>query len=117
MHGVQTMTPRDSAPLVCIHWRDARHATNQWQYLGDYRPQECIEVMSVGWMIQDDDEAKVLSQSLAGVDDEATELQVAGLKVIPTSAVISIDVIAETERLFPPERNQAPSGRDLEAVG
>lgn len=96
--------------LVLVRWRDARHATNQWLALSAYEPMACVEVMTVGWIVQDDADVLVVAQSMGDVDEDDEYLQVAGLKLIPKSAVISVETLTE-------ERKPAAETRPLEVVG
>lgn len=91
------MINRNNAPLVCVHWMDARHASNAWQFLCDYQVMDCVHVMTVGWLVQDGVTAKVVAQSMTDIDGDDDDVQVAGLKVIPASAVVRIELLAETE--------------------
>lgn len=73
---------------MMITWMDSRQADGKWWWLSDYSAPEPVTAHSVGWMVQDDADAKVLAQSRAPDGDDA---QVAGLKVIPTRSVVKIE--------------------------
>lgn len=81
-------------PLVIVTWEDSRQSEGKWQWLSDFKPREPVTVQSVGWLIQDDADAKVLAQSLAPDGDD---VQAAGLKTIPTRCVVKIERLTEVE--------------------
>lgn len=77
-----------SAPkLVLIVWVDSRQPTASWQRVSDLGYLSECRCTSVGFLIRDDADAKVLAASVA---DEGDELQASGVFVIPTKAVISL---------------------------
>lgn len=80
--------------LVIVTWEDSRQTDGAWQWLSAYKPREPVTVQSVGWLIQDDEQSKVLAQSLAPDDDD---VQAAGVKTIPTRCVLKIERLAEVE--------------------
>lgn len=97
-----------NCPLVRVEWLDSSQPIASWKFLVDYRndttkPNQCS---SVGWMIRDDDELKVLAANFGGVqntrDPECT-LQACGVIRIPTCCVISIHQLNERgdKQLFP----------------
>lgn len=81
--------------LVMVTWMDSRQTDGAWQWLSNYEKLSPVEVVSVGWLIQDDSAVKVLAQSLA---PDGGNMQVAGRKVIPTCSVQKIETLAEDER-------------------
>lgn len=80
--------------LVLITWEDSRQSDGSWQWLSSFATREPVMVHSVGWLIQDGADAKVLAQSLAPDGDD---VQAAGLKTIPTRCVTKIDRLAEVD--------------------
>ena len=74
-------------PLVSIEWVDSGQPIPGWQWLEEIerrRPHKCV---SVGFLVQDDEETKVLAPNLGsscGGDDWD---QASGLITIPTAAV------------------------------
>lgn len=71
-----------------VTWVDSRQSDGKWSWLSAYSAREPVTVYSVGWMVQDDAEVKVLVQSLAPDGDD---VQAAGLKAIPTRSVVKIE--------------------------
>lgn len=76
-------------PLVAIEWIDSGQPIPGWQWLeglAERRPHRCV---SVGFLIQDGAEAKVLAPNL-GASNEREWDQASGLITIPTPAVTKI---------------------------
>ena len=75
---------------MLIEWVDSRQPTASWQRVAhlDYLS-EC-HCTSVGFLIRDDAQAKVLSATIA---DEGDELQATGVFVIPAAAVLSVKLL------------------------
>lgn len=82
--------------LVMITWIDSGQADGAWQWLSDYQAVGPVEAVSVGWLIQDDDQVKVITQSLAPSPD-GEDCQAAGRKMIPTCCVKRIDSLFEAD--------------------
>ncbi len=80
--------------LVIVTWVDSRQAEGAWRWLSEYARQTPVTVQTVGWLIQDDDDAKVLVQSLGADGDD---VQYAGRKVIAAAAVLRIEPLAEVD--------------------
>lgn len=62
----------DRRPLVKIEWLDSSQPVASWKFLTEYRdnPGRPLKCESVGWMIQDDDDLKVLVANFGGVENE-----------------------------------------------
>ena len=88
----------EDCPLVIVTWVDSAQATPGWEFVSDYRPRAPIRCASVGWLMQDDDEAVVLAQSCGDID-EVYGAQAAGLKTIPKVAVSGIQHLTEIEEV------------------
>lgn len=80
--------------LVIVTWEDSRQTDGAWQWLSAYKPREPVTVQSVGWLIQDDEQSKVLAQSLAPDDDD---MQASGIKIIAARSVVKIERLAEVD--------------------
>ena len=78
-----------------ITWLDSRQTDGAWQWLSQFEKLTPVEVVSVGWLIQDDDQVKVLAQSMAPDGDN---LQTAGRKAIPANCVKKIEPLIESEQ-------------------
>ena len=73
-------------PLVLVELEDSVQASHGWQWLSDANIQNITNCSSVGFLIKDDDEAKVLVANFGDMD--TGHEQVMGLIKIPTRAVI-----------------------------
>ncbi|MGE3229263.1 MAG: hypothetical protein AB7J30_07485 [Hyphomicrobium sp.] len=80
--------------LVIIRWQDSRQPCGQWRYLATLPEQKPVEVASVGWLIKDTDEIKVLAQNIGDLASPENA-QASGIMTIPTRCVLSIETLAE----------------------
>jgi hypothetical protein len=74
-------------PLVLIEWVDSGQPIPGWQWLDmieEKKPHRCV---SVGFLVQDDESAKVLVPNLGASDGGSGFDQASGLTTIPTAAV------------------------------
>lgn len=83
------------AALVLVEWMDSRRPDAGWKHLGDAQDWTAVKCASVGWLVADDKEKKVLAPNMADIDD-ASNMQLAGEIVIPTSCVLSVKRLTET---------------------
>ncbi len=80
--------------LVIIRWQDSRQPCGQWRYLSSLPEQKPVEVASVGWLIKDTDEIKVLCQNIGDLASPENA-QASGIMTIPTRCVLSIETLSE----------------------
>jgi len=81
--------------LVKIDWIDSRSPTNRWEHLSELEANIC-HCSSVGYLIKDTDELKVIAANLADIDDTES-LQASAVKAIPSCCVTRIvDLIERT---------------------
>ena len=89
--AADTGTPMPTQPpLVVIEWVDSGQPIPGWQWLEALdrrRPHRCV---SVGFLIQDDEESKVLAPNLGASGGDNEWDQASGLITIPTAAVTKI---------------------------
>lgn len=85
-------------PLVLLTWLDSGQPTSGWQWLSTYQPVKPIKCASVGWLIQDDSDIKVLAQSFGDIDRD-DDVQAMGIVRIPTACVVSIEELGEVEQI------------------
>lgn len=81
------MDKPDLPPLVLIEWFDSGQPVPAWQWLDtirDRRPHRCV---SVGFLVQDDAQAKVLAPNLGSSDGNGQFDQASGPTTIPTASV------------------------------
>lgn len=89
--------PSTSADLVLIEWEDSRRPDGAWKHLGDSHAWEPVKCASVGWLVADDDQKKVLAPNMGDIDD-AGGMQISGEIVIPASCVLLITRLIEIPR-------------------
>jgi len=73
--------------LVLIEWADSRQPTSAWERISEKPERDYCKCQSVGWLLQDDAEVKVLA---ANVADTGDEMQATGVITIPSVAVLAI---------------------------
>jgi hypothetical protein len=66
-----------------------------------------IECATVGWLLRDDDEAKVVCQSIGDLGSIANA-QASGIMTIPSRCVLSIETLSEATATAEEERQNAP---------
>ena len=84
---------RDVPQLVLIEWRDSRQPTGAWRRLDEIGKQAYCDCVSVGWLIQDDADVKVLAANVADISED---MQASGVITIPADAVHAIKPLVET---------------------
>lgn len=84
-------------PLVIIRWQDSRQPCGQWRYLSALPQTAPVEVASVGWLLRDDGEAKVLCQNVGDLA-HPEKAQASGIMTIPTRCVLSMERLTEDDR-------------------
>ena len=80
--------------LVIIRWQDSRQPCGQWRYLSALPEQRPVEVASVGWLVKDTSDVKVLAQNI-GDFGSPEHAQASGIMTIPTRCVLSIETLTE----------------------
>lgn len=92
-----------AAKLVQIVWVDSRQPTAAWQRVAhlDYL-HEC-RCTSVGYLLRDDAQAKVLAATVA---DDGDEMQATGVFVIPTAAVLSLQPLTSSSSARPASKQR-----------
>ncbi len=83
-----------SCPLVIIRWQDSRQPCGKWRYLSSLPDQKAVEVASVGWLVTDNDDVKVLAQNVGDLA-HPENAQASGIMTIPTRCVLSIEKLEE----------------------
>ena len=74
------------ADLVIIEWEDSRRPDGAWKHLAGSHAWDSVKCASVGWLVVDDKEKKVLAPNTGHIDD-ASNVLMSGQLVIPTSCV------------------------------
>lgn len=86
----------DQPPLVLIEWVDSGQPVPGWQWLEDIGPRRAHRCVSVGFLIQDDDSAKVLAPNLGASGEDREWDQAMGITTIPTPAVVRLERLTST---------------------
>ena len=78
-------------PLVLVEWLDSGQPIPGWQWIEGLERRAPHRCLSVGFLVQDDEHAKVIAPNLgaSGGDDEWD--QASGLITIPTPAVTKLE--------------------------
>ncbi len=79
-------------PLVLIKWEDSRQPSCGWQFLSDLSNPDTLQCATVGWLLEDGPEKKVIAQTIGGGEDD---VQATGVMVIPARSVILIERLEE----------------------
>jgi len=87
---------RKNCSLVIIRWQDSGQPLPSWQYLSSLPRTWPIECATVGWLLKDDDDIKVICQSVGDLDNP-NNAQASGIMTIPARCVLSIEKLTEEE--------------------
>ena len=82
--------------VVIIEWLDSCGAGSRWQFLEDYEDPKPLKCRSIGWLVQDREDCKVIVPHLS-MDAKDSQRQGCGEMTIPTRSIILI-----TEITLPP---------------
>lgn len=83
-------------PLVIIRWVDSRQPCGQWRYLSALPEARPVEVATVGWLVKDTSDVKVVCQSVGDLE-HPEKAQASGIMTIPTRCVLSVERLTEVE--------------------
>ena len=81
--------------LVKIEWVDSRSTTNKWERLDDLDYMNACQCVSVGFLVKDEADFKMLVPNLADTDDDS-DIQVSAVIVIPTCSITRMVSLAES---------------------
>jgi hypothetical protein len=84
-------------PLVIIRWQDSAQPISAWKYLSDLPSTRPIECATVGWLLKDNDDVKVICQSVGDLHNP-NNAQASGIMTIPARCVMSIERLSEERR-------------------
>jgi hypothetical protein len=85
---------RRGCPLVLIEWEDSRQPTGAWSRLSGFKPADICRCASVGWLIYDGRDRKVLAPNMGDIGDEHNA-QMSGTINIPASCITRIKAVRE----------------------
>lgn len=80
--------------LVLIEWEDSAQPIAQWQRLEDMELGGIVRCVSVGWLVVDDEEKKVLAPNMGGGEHN---LQACGVIQIPARSITRICRVEEAD--------------------
>jgi hypothetical protein len=89
---------RNDCPLVIIRWLDSAQPLPAWQYLSALPQTRPVECATVGWLLKDDDNIKVICQSVGDLGNP-NNAQASGIMTIPARCILSIEKLTEEEEL------------------
>lgn len=81
--------------LVLIEWMDS-HVDGGWRHLDDDVEDRAIVCRSVGWLILDGEQAKVIAPHM-NEPEEKVPRQAAGVMTIPARAVLRITGLTQRD--------------------
>jgi hypothetical protein len=85
------MTKISDHDLVLIEWVDSGQPVPGWQWLSDIARRRAHRCVSVGFLVQDDEQAKVLAPNLGASSGDDQWDQASGVFAIPTVSVVRIE--------------------------
>ncbi len=85
----------NSCRLVLVEWEDS-HGDGEWQQLDGEIEDRVLVCRSVGWLVLDGERVKVVAPHLHQ-GEEGVPTQGCGIMTIPTSAVIRVVNLQETD--------------------
>ena len=88
---------RKTNRLVIIEWEDSAQPIPGWQLVSDFVASGVIKCASVGWLVHDGDDHKVVAPNMGGLTGNAPP-QISGMIHIPTSCILSMTDLKEMER-------------------
>lgn len=83
-------------PLTLIEWEDSAQPIPNWAYLSEFEPTPAIRCLSVGWLIHDGRDVKVIAPNMGRID-EGNSVQVSGVIRIPARCVVRLVELDEPE--------------------
>ena len=95
--------------LVIIRWQDSRQPCGQWRYLSALPDATPVEVASVGWLVKDTAEVKVLCQNIGDLA-HPEKAQASGIMTIPTRCVLSVERLTEADGTISSAEIAGPAG-------
>ena len=87
------MTTDKTPELVLIEWEDSAQPVSGWCWLNETTWGHIVICRSVGWLIHDGEDIKVLAPNLGDLDGE---LQACGVIRIPARSVTRVEPLCST---------------------
>jgi hypothetical protein len=82
------------ADLVLIEWMDSRQPDSAWKHLDNHPVWQAVKCASFGWLVADNEKMKVLAPNMGDIED-ASNMQLSGEIIIPTSCVLTVTRLTE----------------------
>lgn len=79
--------------MVKVEWEDSRQPIPEWQFLQDLEPINPVKCITLGYLIKDDKDQKVICQNIGDYKDD---MQVSGVITIPSSCISNITNLKES---------------------
>ena len=86
-------------PLVIIRWEDSAQPIPAWRHLSQLPETRAIECATVGWLLKDDDDVKVLCQSVGDLDNALDALDKAYSLILKVNGDEDPEVLQQKEDL------------------
>lgn len=75
--------------IVLVEWEDSRQPRPAWLRLSDLPTPDIVRCQSVGWLVYDGDDVKMLAPNLGDIGDPENA-QASGVIQIPARCVVSV---------------------------
>lgn len=72
-------------PLLLIEWMDSAQPLPSWRFLDDLPPVEAIRCQSVGWLVGETEQVKMIAPNIGGAFEQGS-----GFIRIPVRCIMSI---------------------------
>lgn len=87
---------KSECPLVLIEWEDSARPIPEWRYLSDFKASGPVKCASVGWLLYDGTDKKVLAPNMGEIESEHN-IQACGVIMIPARAVTRVVRVKEID--------------------
>ena len=84
----------DTPQLVLIEWIDSRQPMPGWQRLSDLESRRANKCISVGFLVREDAQSKVIAPNLGSTEGDDDWDQASGLMTIPATSITGIKFIS-----------------------
>lgn len=71
---------------VLITWKDSVGITSDWEFWGDVTPLDIVEILSIGWIIEETPDYITIAQAI-------TSKEVLGRFTVPKCSIISTQIM------------------------
>lgn len=81
-------------PLVLIEWEDSARPAPEWRFIDDLEDLSAVRCQSVGWLVHDGEDVKVLAPNLGNIDSNS-DAQACGIIRIPARSIVRVAGLQE----------------------